>query len=407
MLSAATYRPEVVIGIGAALLLGGVLASRVSSRIGVPVLLLFLGVGMLAGSEGPGGIHFDDAQTAQLVGIVALVLILFSGGLSTPWDHVRGAIGPAAWLSTVGVVITAAVSGLCATWLLGLPVRTGMLLGAIISSTDAAAVFSVLRGSKLDLRPPLDAVLELESGGNDPMAVFLTLSLIDVISHPDQAILPLLGTLVLEVVVGGLCGYGAARLGRWVINRIALDFDGLYPVLTLAVAFLSYAIATLLHGSGFLCVYIAGIALANGDLLHKRSISRFHDAIAWLAQIAMFVVLGLLVFPSRLVAVAGRSLVIAFVLIVLARPLAALVALVTTRLGMRDRLFLSWVGLRGAVPIVLATFPLVSGIRHADLIFDVVFFVVITSVLVQGATTPWVAKRLGVLRPRTPTAATT
>jgi cell volume regulation protein A len=391
-----------IIAIGAGLAVAAIVASRVSSRFGIPVLLVFLGVGVLAGSDGPGGIEFTDARTAQLIGVGALVLILFSGGLSTPWEKVRPALGYAAALSTLGVLVTAAIVGAFATWLLGVPVEVGLLVGAIVSSTDAAAVFTTLRGSAINLRDPIGPILELESGGNDPMAIFLTLGLVERIMHPHAAFAPLVATFALEMIVGAIGGYAAGRAAVIAINRLRLDFEGLYPVLTLAIALLTFAVTTLLHGSGFLAVYVAGLVVGNSKVLHKRSLVRFLDAIAWLAQIVMFLTLGLLVFPSRLAHVAGSSILIAIVLIVLARPVAVFLSLGLTAVTTRERLFLSWVGLRGAVPIVLATFPLVRGAPHADLIFDVVFFVVITSVGIQGTTTAAAARILGVSTPSPP-----
>jgi cell volume regulation protein A len=387
--------PEVTILIGASLLLGAVLASRISSRLGIPVLLIFLGIGMLAGTDGPGGIAFTDPHTAQLIGVVALVLILFSGGLSTPWRDARPVLGYAAALSTLGVVITALVVGGAAVWLVGLDAKAGLLLGAIVSSTDAAAVFAVLRGRDVNLRPPLAPLLELESGANDPTATILTLGLIEVIVHPDTAIPPLVLLVGVQFVVGALGGLAAARGGVWLINHVKLDFEGLFPVLTLAVTGVTFAAATLLKGSGFLAVYVAGIAMGNADFLHKKSLMRFHDALAWLAQIAMFLALGLLVLPSELPSVAGDGLLIAAVLMFVARPAAVMVSLALTKLPFRDRVLVSWIGLRGAVPIVLATFPLVRGVEKADVLFHVVFFVVITSVLLQGTSAPVVARWLG------------
>jgi potassium/hydrogen antiporter len=393
------HAPETVIAIASGLAVAAIVASRLSSRFGVPVLLVFLGIGMLAGSDGPGGIEFTNAHTAQLIGVGALVLILFSGGLSTSWQHVRPAVGYAAALGTAGVLVTSVIVGAFATWLLGVPAEVGLLVGAIVSSTDAAAVFTTLRGSGINLRDPLGPILELESGGNDPMAVFLTLGLVERLVHPHTAVAPLAALFVLEMVVGGVGGFLAGKAAVRAINRLRLDFEGMYPVLTLAIALLTFALTTLLHGSGFLAVYVAGIVVGNSNVLHKRSLVRFLDAIAWLAQIGMFLSLGLLVFPSRLWHVAGDALLLAVVLIVLARPIAVLLTLGFTRITAREQLFVSWVGLRGAVPIVLATFPLVRGVPHADLIFDVVFFVVITSVGIQGTTTAAAARLLGVSAP--------
>jgi potassium/hydrogen antiporter len=389
----------------AVLVLVGVAASKLAGRLGVPSLLLFLAVGMLAGSDGPGRIAFADVDVAQAVGVSALALILFDGGISTRWSDVRPVLGTGVALATLGVVVTAGVTGVVASWALGVPLETGLLLGAIVSSTDAAAVFSVLRSRGARLRSRVAATLELESGSNDPMAVFLTLAMIEVIgteSEPGAATWTLAPMFVQQLVVGTLVGLGVARAARWAINRSSLGYEGLYPVVSLAVVLLTYSGAAMLGGSGFLAVYLCGLVLGNGELLHRNSLLRFHDAIAWLAQIGMFLVLGLLVFPSDLADVAGPALLISAVLILVARPLATVLASVTSSVPWRERLMVSWVGLRGAVPIILATFPLVEDVPEAALLFDVVFFVVLTSILVQGTTIPFVADRLRVTE-RTPT----
>jgi potassium/hydrogen antiporter len=380
----------------AALILFGVLASKVSSRLGVPAVLLFLLIGMLAGSEGIGGIAFDDYELAQSVGVVALAFILFAGGLDTHWSSVRPVLAPGLVLATLGVVATAAIVGVLAALILQVSLLNGLLLGAIISSTDAAAVFSVLRARAVGLRGGLRPVLELESGSNDPMAVFLTIGLLELVSNADAAWVGLLPLFAQQMVLGALIGYVAARGLVWGINRLRLEYDGLYLVTTVAAAGLIFGVTAAVGGSGFLAVYIAGVVLSDAEFVHKRTLVRFHDAIAWLMQIGMFLVLGLLVFPSDLFDVAGPALLVSAVLILLARPAAVLLATVVGGLDLRSRLLVSWVGLRGAVPIILATFPLVEGIEEAELIFNVVFFIVITSVLVQGTTIAPVARWLGV-----------
>lgn len=387
--------PEPLLAAAAALVLAGVLVSKVSTRLGVPALLLFLGVGMLAGSDGVGGIHFADFAGAQSVGIVALAFILYAGGLSTSWSDVRPVLAPAVALATVGVGVTALVAGVIAAWALDLSLTTGLLLGAIISSTDAAAVFSVLRSRSVSLRGEIRPLLELESGSNDPMAVFLTIGCLELLTDPGRSVASLLPLFVQQMAVGGLVGYLLARGTVAAINRARLEYEGLYPVVTLAVVVLTYGLTALLGGSGFLAVYVAGIAMGNSEFLHKKSLVRFHDAIAWLSQISMFLVLGLLVFPSQLPGVAGGALLVAAGLVLVARPIAVLIALAPTRLRARERVMVSWVGLRGAVPIILATFPLAEAIPEAETIFDAVFFIVLTSVLVQGTTIPLVARWLG------------
>lgn len=391
--------PEPLLAAAAALILIGVLASKVSAKLGVPALLLFLAIGMLAGSDGLGGIHFDDFHMAQSAGIVALAFILFAGGLSTSWADVRPVLGPGIALATVGVVVTALVAGGIAAWALDLSPTSGFLLGAIISSTDAAAVFSVLRSRNVSLRGEVRPLLELESASNDPMAVFLTVGFLELLTDPDASVVSLLPLFVQQMAIGAAVGYLLARGTVAAINRLRLEYEGLYPVVTLAVVMLTYGSTALLGGSGFLAVYVAGMAMGNREFLHKKSLMRFHDAIAWLAQISMFLVLGLLVFPSQLPAVAGRALLVAAALVLVARPLAVFLALAPTRLAMRARAMVSWVGLRGAVPIILATFPLAAGVDEAETIFDTVFFIILTSVLVQGTTIPLIARWLSVDAP--------
>ncbi|MFP5321323.1 MAG: potassium/proton antiporter [Acidimicrobiia bacterium] len=380
---------------GAALVALAVLSSRVAGRLGIPALLLFLGLGMLAGSDGPGGIDFEDAELAQALGVGALALILFDGGLTTRWSVVRPVLGPGLALATVGVAVTAGITGVAASWAFDLPIETGLLLGAIVSSTDAAAVFSVLRSRNSGLAGGIQPTLELESGANDPMAVFLTVAVLELVTDPGADAWSLLPMLVNQLAVGALVGLAAGWAGCRLVNRIRLDTEGLYPVLTLALALGTYAGTALLGGSGFLAAYLCGLSLGNRDVLHRNSLVRFHDAVAWLSQIAMFLVLGLLVFPSQLPEVAGRSLLLVGVLAVVARPLATVLALAPFRVPWREQAVISWVGLRGATPIVLATFPLVEDVDGAILIFDVVFFAVLTSVVLQGTTIDRVARAVG------------
>lgn len=386
----------------ASLLLLGVFASKASYKLGVPALLLFLGIGMLAGSEGIGGIAFDDPHAAQLLGIVALTYILFAGGLDTRWQSIRPVVGAGAALATVGVVLTATIVGLAAVWLFNFSLLEGLLLGAIVSSTDAAAVFGVLRSKQLRLRGPLKPLLELESGSNDPMAVFLTLGLISLLVSPEGEPITLIYFFVVQVVVGSAIGVGVGKLIVLVLNRIHLEYDGLYPVLTLSAVLFTYGATASLGGSGFLAVYLVGLMMGRSDFVHKRSLIRFHDGIAWLMQIVMFLVLGLLVFPSQLIPVAAMSLLVSMVLIFIARPAAVFLSLMFTRMSLRQKGFVSWVGLKGAVPIILATFPLLDGISQADVMFNIVFFVVLTSVLVQGTTISLVARLLRVEGPSLP-----
>jgi len=384
------------------LLLLGIASSKFSARLGMPVLVLFLGVGMLAGSEGLGRIAFEDYGFANSVGSAALALILFDGGLRTSLGSVRSAWRPALSLSTVGVLLTSALTGLAAAWVLDVPLLHGMLLGGIVGSTDAAAVFSVLRTSGLRLPDRLTATLEVESGSNDPMAIFLTLGLIGVITGTAGSAGALLLLFVLQFGVGALTGVGVGRAAAWAVNRVNLDHPGLYPVLATAFGLLAFGLAAVLGGSGFLAVYLAGIVLGNSPIVFRRGIFFFHDAVAWLGQIVLFVMLGLLSFPSRLLAVAGDGLLIALVLILVARPLAVVVSALPFGFRPRELTFLSWVGLKGAVPITLATFPLMAGVPGSEVLFNAVFFVVLVSAVTQGWSLPVVARWLKLGRPADP-----
>ncbi|MCC6165848.1 MAG: potassium/proton antiporter [Caldilineaceae bacterium] len=391
----------------AILLLLSVVASKASGRLGVPALVLFLALGMLAGSEGIGGIYFADAALSQSLGVVALVFILFSGGFDTSWGQVRPVLMPSLVMATLGVLMTALIVGLFVAYVIGVPLLVGLLLGSIVSSTDAAAVFAILRSRGVSLRGNLKSLLELESGSNDPMAIFLTTGLIGLLMGTSDSITDLVGMFLLQMVLGGAAGVLLGRLTVYLLNRVRLEYEGLYPVLTIACVLLIYGATALLGGNGFLAVYLAGLVIGNSAVIHRRSLMRFHDGLAWLMQIAMFVTLGLLVFPSRLLGVAGTGLLIAFFLMFVARPLSVFAGLLPFGFSLRKRIFIGWVGLRGSVPIVLATFPLLAGVPQADWIFNVVFFIVLTSVLLQGSTIPLVARWLHLdapmrLRPRAP-----
>jgi cell volume regulation protein A len=368
----------------AAFLLLSIVGSKAATKTGVPVLLLFLALGMLAGSDGPGGFYFDNPWLSQSVGVVALAFILFSGGLNTPWNDVRPVLKQGLALSTLGVTLTALCVGWFAATFLGFTLAEGVLLGAIIASTDAAAVFAVLNSQSVRLKGRLKELLELESGSNDPMAVFLTIGMLQLIANPGQSPLTLIPMFVLQMGLGALIGVAIGKGAVLVINRLRLEYDGLYPVLSFALVLVTYGATALVGGNGFLAVYLAGLVMAQQDFVHKRSLTQFHDGLAWLMQIVMFVTLGLQVFPSRLPDVALGGLFVALFLIFLARPLSVFLALAPTSLSLREKVFVSWVGLRGAAPIVLATFPLLAGVAKADTIFHLVFFIVLTSVLLQG-----------------------
>ena len=378
----------------ALLLLFSIFASKISDRFGVPVLLLFLVLGMISGSEGIGGIYFDDPDIAQTISIIALVLILFSGGLQTKWNNVKPVMVESFSLATIGVLLTALIVGLFAWQFLGLTFLEGLLLGSMMSSTDAAAVFSVLRSKGVSLKGNLKPLLELESGSNDPMAVLLTIGIIQLINQPQTSPFSLVLLFIQQLIIGGLLGYLMGRLAAFAINHIKLGYEGLYPVMSLSFVLLTYGIASLLNGSGFLAVYFLGIVMNHVDIVHKRSLQRFHDGFAWLMQITMFLTLGLFIFPSRLLPTAGISLLIALILIFIARPLGVFLTLLPSKITLKEKSFISWVGLRGAAPIILATFPMSAGIEQSELFFNVIFFIVLTSVLIQGATLPLVARWL-------------
>ena len=377
------------------LLAVSVLFSRASERFSVPLALVFLGIGMLAGSEGIGRIAFEDYGFAFRLGTVALALILFDGGLNTPRAAVRQVLRPAAALATVGVIGTAGLVA-AAAHALGFVWPQALLLGAVVSSTDAAAVFSVLRGSGIQLKRRVGATLEVESGLNDPVAFLLTTALTGHLLAPAEPLgWRLAVDVVGEIAVGGALGAAVGFGGRALLRRVRLPATGLYPALTLALALLAFAVPTLVHGSGFLAVYVAAVLLGDGQLPYRHGILRVHDALAWLSQIAMFLLLGLLVFPSRLVEVGWVGLALALFLAVVARPLVVALCLLPFRYTARDAGYVGWVGLRGAVPIILATFPVLAGAPGAGRIFDVVFFIVVVNALVPGATVPWVTRRLG------------
>jgi potassium/hydrogen antiporter len=380
----------------AILLIVSIVATRASNRLGVPALILFLAIGMLAGSDGLGNIAFANYGLAQAVGVVALVFILFSGGLDTDWPAIRPVLVEGMVLANLGVLLSALLVGAAAAFVLGFSWLEGLLLGAIVSSTDAAAVFSVMRMRGLNLKHRLEALIELESGSNDPIAVFLTAGLIGLLTTPGASFLGLVPSFLLQMALGGAGGYLFGRLMVIAINRIRLQQEGLYVVFTLGLTLLTYAATSLIGGNGFLAVYLAGIVLGNANVVHKRSLLRFHDGIAWLMQIGMFLTLGLLIFPSQLPAVAGPGLLIALFLAFVARPLSVAAALVWFRRSPQEIFMVAWAGLRGAVPIVLATFPLLAGVPNAQQIFNLVFFIVVVSVLLNGISIPWVARLLGV-----------
>jgi cell volume regulation protein A len=383
------------------LLAVSVLFSRASGRLGIPVALLFLLVGMLAGSDGIGGIPFEDYGLAFRVGTVALVLILFDGGLNTSLSAVRRVFGPASVLATLGVAGTAVLLALGAR-VVGLPWSQALLLGAVVSSTDAAAVFGVLRNAGVQIRRRVGLTLEVESGANDPMAVILTLSLTQAVATGETPGLGVLGAVLVQLAVGVAGGLAIGWAGRFVLARARLAAGGLYPVLTLALAFVAFGAPTLLQGSGFLAVYVAAVILGNGPLPYLASLRRVHDAMAWFSQVSMFLLLGLLAFPSRIAGVAGPGLALGLFLAFLARPLVVGLCLLPFRFGAREIAFVAWMGLRGAVPIILAAYPVMAQVPGSQRIFDLVFFVVVVSVLLQGGSIRRAARWLDVVSPGPP-----
>lgn len=389
--------PYVLLGSGMLLLLA-LLACKASVKLGIPALLLFIGIGMLAGSDGPGGLAFDNAHFAQEVGTVALALILFAGGLESDWREMRKVLWPAVSLATLGVGITAVVVGVAAYFVLHMPPIIALLMGALVSSTDASAVFGVVKARKMHLKDGLMPLLEFESGGNDPMAVFLTVGLTGLAAKPDSPLEPLVVSFVLQMVIGVAVGFGVGKLGEWLICVTKLEIAGLYPTATIGVALVSFGGSEVIHGNPFLAVYICGMTLGYQSFPHKNGVKSFHDGLGWLMQMIMFILLGILVFPRRLLPLADEGLILSVVLVLVARPIAVLISTCRVKwLTFKDKLFISWVGLRGAVPIILATIPLTAGIHYADALFNVVFFAVLTSVLVQGTLIGKVASWLGVL----------
>ena len=353
--------------IGGLLLAAGIAAAKVADRVRVPGLLLFLGLGMLAGSEGIGGVEFDDAELTRTLGTIGLVLILFEGGLSAGWSAIRPVIGTAVSLATAGTVITALITGLAAILLFDLGTLEGLIIGSAVAATDSAAIFAVLRGSRLRRR--LASALEGESGMNDPVALLLVTGFIDWIELPDYGALDMAAALVAKLALGLATGLLIGLAARWAVRNLDFPTTGLYPVASIATAALAYGVPELLHGSGFLSVYIAALVLGTGWLPAKRTTIAFHEGLAWVSQISLFFLLGLLVFPSQLLDVAAEGLLLSAALMFVARPLAAVVCSAFGPFEIRERLMLGWAGLRGAIPIWLATFPVIAGVgrQRADL----------------------------------------
>jgi len=385
---------ELIFIVFSTLVILSILTIKLSSRFGIPSLVLFLAIGMLAGSDGLGGITFDNPFLVQWLGIIALILILFAGGLDTEWAEVRPILWQGLSLSTIGVLLTALLVGVFVSWIQGFSTLEGLLLGAIVSSTDAAAVFMVLRARNAKIPPRLVQLLEFESGSNDPMAVVLTIALIRLLTEPLTSFGELVFFFVMQMAVGTVIGIAMGEIMRRTLNALDLELEGVYPVLSVALALLTYGLTAFLHGSGFLAVYLAGLVMQRKPFAHQQSILRFHDGLAWLMQVTMFLMLGLQVFPTRLVPIAWVGLLISLFLIFVARPASVHTALVFSSMPFREQTLVAWAGLRGAVPIILATFPLLAGIKQADTIFHMVFFIALTSVVMQGTAIPWITRAL-------------
>lgn len=381
--------------LAAVLILLGIASSKLSARLGLPVLVLFLLIGMLAGDGGIGGVSFNSPSAAHALGTLALAIILFDGGLQTQTASIKRVWRPAGLLATAGVLITAVLTGLAAGYVLDLSLMEGMLLGAIVGSTDAAAVFSLLRNAGIHIRERLKSTLEIESASNDPMAIFLTVGLLEILVNDLEPGTGLLYMFLMQMGVGAAVGLGVGWLAVQIINRIHLAASGLYPVMVAACGLLAFGLAANFNGSGFLAIFLAGVVIGNSRFVFQRSTFLFHDGLAWLSQITMFVVLGLLINPASLLNVWLEGLIIAAVLVLIARPLAVVPILAPFGFRKREIALVSWVGLRGSVPIILAIFPFIFGLPGAELIFNVVFFVVLISATIQGSTLALVARRLG------------
>ncbi|MBF0690845.1 potassium/proton antiporter [Providencia alcalifaciens] len=390
---------EQLILLSSILILLGIFSSKLSARLGLPMLVMFLFIGMLAGEDGLGRITFDNVNASYAVGSLALALILFDGGLQTSVKSIKLVWKPAFTLATFGVLITAGITGLAAAYILGIPLLEGLLLGAIVGSTDAAAVFSLLRNAGIYLNERLQATLEIESATNDPMAIFLTVGLLQLLMNQQSSGSELILLFISQMGIGAIVGISVGWISIKIINKIKLLAAGLYPVLVAACGLFSFGVASNLDGSGFLSIFVTGVVIGNHSFVFQRNTFLFHDGLAWLSQIIMFVMLGLLVNPSSLLEVWQEGLLIALVLTFIARPLAVVPVLKLFRFTRNEITLISWVGLRGSVPIILAIFPFIYGLPGANLIFDVVFFVVLISATLQGSTLPYFARKLNLMQP--------
>lgn len=390
-MSGSDFAPTLLIG--AVVVLAGVLAVRLATKVGLPSLLVYLGFGLVLGEAGL-GIRFDDADLTQILGLTALAVILAEGGLTTRWATIRPVFGQSIVLATAGVLVSVVITAAVVMLVFRVDLPTALLFGAVVSSTDAAAVFATLR--RLGLPSRVTGVLEAESGLNDAPAVILVVALSEILTEPGSGSVPGVAALMAyELAAGAVIGVGIGMVGAWVLRRSALPVSGLYPLATVALCLTGYAAATVAYASGFLAVYVCGLVLGNSELPHRRATLGFAEGLAWLAQIGLFVLLGLLASPARLVGVIGPAILVGLALLLVARPLSVLLTLGWFRLPWREQAFLSWAGLRGAVPIVFATIPVSLAVPGADTIFDTVFVIVVVFTIVQGTTLPTVADRLG------------
>lgn len=400
------FTAENILLIGFILLFVSIVVGKTGYRFGVPALLLFLLVGMLFGSDGL-GLQFHNAKIAQFIGMVALSVILFSGGMDTKFKEIRPILSPGIVLSTVGVFLTALFTGLFIWYLSGMswtnihfPLITSLLLASTMSSTDSASVFAILRSQKMNLKHNLRPMLELESGSNDPMAYMLTIVLIQFIQSDGMGTGNIIGSFIIQFLVGAAAGYILGKLAILILNKINIDNQSLYPILLLSFVFFTFAITDLLRGNGYLAVYIAGMMVGNHKITFRKEIATFMDGLTWLFQIIMFLMLGLLVNPHEMIEVAVVALLIGVFMIVIGRPLSVFLCLLPFRkITLKSRLFVSWVGLRGAVPIIFATYPVVANVEGSNMIFNIVFFITIVSLIVQGTSVSFVARLLHLSTP--------
>lgn len=386
----------------AVLLLLCVFASKASGRLGIPTLVVFLAIGMLAGSEGLGRIEFNDTRNTQSMGIIALAYILFSGGLDTKWTSIRPILKEGVLLATFGVLFTCILLGLFGYYVLNFSLLESFLLGAIVSSTDAGAVFTVLRSKNVHLKGNLKPLLELESGSNDPMAVFLTTGFLQMMVNPNFGQAEMIPLLFQQMITGAFIGFALGKVVVWLMGKIKLQIEGLYIVLSIALVLFIYSFTQALYGNGFLAVYIAGVVLGNHNFVFKKSLTVLHDGLSWLMQSTMFLTLGLLVYPSQIAEVSQTGVFFAGFMILFARPISVFLCLAFSKLNFKEKVLISWVGLRGSVPVIMATYPLMAGIERAGFLFNIVFFVALSSLIIQGTTIPLISKWLNVDDPFAP-----